>query len=174
MLWVCPSCSLGRTVLSSVPANLFALWPVPARFSCMLLDSVLEKQLSPKPLIPLGSLGGRQRRGNGHGPHPAGGGFTFDLLSPGRPRSAVPQVMGSPPGSRAGALRTLPPGEPAPFRVEARARSLLPEAPLAYPSSGLRRAVPPPLSCRHTLRFWNAAFFDAVHCERRKRSPTTR
>uniref|UniRef100_A0A2K6EK32 KIAA0513 n=1 Tax=Propithecus coquereli TaxID=379532 RepID=A0A2K6EK32_PROCO len=26
----------------------------------------------------------------------------------------------------------------------------------------------------HTLRFWNAAFFDAVHCERRKRSPTTR
>uniref|UniRef100_A0A7N4PXN7 KIAA0513 n=1 Tax=Sarcophilus harrisii TaxID=9305 RepID=A0A7N4PXN7_SARHA len=25
----------------------------------------------------------------------------------------------------------------------------------------------------HTLRFWNAAFFDAVHCERRKRSPTT-
>ncbi|XP_064414686.1 uncharacterized protein KIAA0513 homolog [Latimeria chalumnae] len=25
-----------------------------------------------------------------------------------------------------------------------------------------------------TLRFWNAAFFDAVHCERRKRSPTTR
>lgn len=28
--------------------------------------------------------------------------------------------------------------------------------------------------CRHNLRFWNAAFFDAVHCERRKRSPTTR
>lgn len=27
---------------------------------------------------------------------------------------------------------------------------------------------------RHTLRFWNAAFFDAVHCERNKRSPTTR
>ncbi|XP_068459577.1 uncharacterized protein KIAA0513 homolog isoform X2 [Clinocottus analis] len=26
----------------------------------------------------------------------------------------------------------------------------------------------------HTLRFWNAAFFDAVHCERKKRSPTTR
>ncbi|XP_075994439.1 uncharacterized protein KIAA0513 homolog isoform X2 [Genypterus blacodes] len=26
----------------------------------------------------------------------------------------------------------------------------------------------------HTLRFWNAAFFDAVHCERTKRSPTTR
>ncbi|XP_017546535.2 uncharacterized protein KIAA0513 homolog isoform X1 [Pygocentrus nattereri] len=26
----------------------------------------------------------------------------------------------------------------------------------------------------HTLRFWNAAFFDAVHCERNKRSPTTR
>ncbi|XP_056381507.1 uncharacterized protein KIAA0513 homolog isoform X1 [Hyla sarda] len=26
----------------------------------------------------------------------------------------------------------------------------------------------------HSLRFWNAAFFDAVHCERRKRSPTTR
>ncbi|XP_041964884.1 uncharacterized protein KIAA0513 homolog isoform X2 [Alosa alosa] len=26
----------------------------------------------------------------------------------------------------------------------------------------------------HTLRFWNAAFFDAVHCERRKMSPTTR
>ncbi|XP_062442501.1 uncharacterized protein KIAA0513 homolog isoform X2 [Rhea pennata] len=26
----------------------------------------------------------------------------------------------------------------------------------------------------HNLRFWNAAFFDAVHCERRKRSPTTR
>nr|XP_008523036.1 PREDICTED: uncharacterized protein KIAA0513 homolog isoform X2 [Equus przewalskii] len=26
----------------------------------------------------------------------------------------------------------------------------------------------------HALRFWNAAFFDAVHCERRKRSPTTR
>ncbi|XP_041852037.1 uncharacterized protein KIAA0513 homolog isoform X2 [Melanotaenia boesemani] len=26
----------------------------------------------------------------------------------------------------------------------------------------------------HTLRFWNAAFFDAVHCEREKRSPTTR
>ncbi|XP_058135614.1 uncharacterized protein KIAA0513 homolog isoform X2 [Dasypus novemcinctus] len=26
----------------------------------------------------------------------------------------------------------------------------------------------------HTLRFWNAAFFDAVHCERRKRSPPTR
>ncbi|XP_035981946.1 uncharacterized protein KIAA0513 homolog isoform X2 [Fundulus heteroclitus] len=26
----------------------------------------------------------------------------------------------------------------------------------------------------HTLRFWNAAFFDAVHYERRKRSPTTR
>ncbi|KAM6063896.1 uncharacterized protein KIAA0513 homolog isoform 3-T6 [Theristicus caerulescens] len=25
----------------------------------------------------------------------------------------------------------------------------------------------------HNLRFWNAAFFDAVHCERRKRSPTT-
>lgn len=25
----------------------------------------------------------------------------------------------------------------------------------------------------HTLRFWNAAFFDAVHCERKKRSPTT-
>ncbi|XP_035981943.1 uncharacterized protein KIAA0513 homolog isoform X1 [Fundulus heteroclitus] len=25
----------------------------------------------------------------------------------------------------------------------------------------------------HTLRFWNAAFFDAVHYERRKRSPTT-
>ncbi|XP_054893737.1 uncharacterized protein KIAA0513 homolog isoform X2 [Poeciliopsis prolifica] len=25
----------------------------------------------------------------------------------------------------------------------------------------------------HTLRFWNAAFFDAVHCERTKRSPTT-
>ncbi|KAL2093077.1 hypothetical protein ACEWY4_010389 [Coilia grayii] len=25
----------------------------------------------------------------------------------------------------------------------------------------------------HTLRFWNAAFFDAVHCERRKMSPTT-
>ncbi|KAG7281506.1 hypothetical protein CRUP_007540 [Coryphaenoides rupestris] len=25
-----------------------------------------------------------------------------------------------------------------------------------------------------TLRFWNAAFFDAVHCERKKRSPTTR
>ncbi|XP_061825745.2 uncharacterized protein KIAA0513 homolog isoform X1 [Nerophis lumbriciformis] len=25
----------------------------------------------------------------------------------------------------------------------------------------------------HTLRFWNAAFFDAVHCERNKRSPTT-
>ncbi|XP_027017349.2 uncharacterized protein KIAA0513 homolog isoform X1 [Tachysurus fulvidraco] len=25
-----------------------------------------------------------------------------------------------------------------------------------------------------TLRFWNAAFFDAVHCERNKRSPTTR
>lgn len=133
-----------------------------------------RKAALPQPLIPLGSLGGRQRRGNGHGPHPAGGGFTFDLLSPGRPRSAVPQVMGSPPGSRAGALRTLPPGEPAPFRVEARARSLLPEARLAYPSGGLRRAVPPPLSCRHTLRFWNAAFFDAVHCERRKRSPTTR
>lgn len=30
------------------------------------------------------------------------------------------------------------------------------------------------LSVRHTLRFWNAAFFDAVHCERKKRSPTTR
>lgn len=27
---------------------------------------------------------------------------------------------------------------------------------------------------RHSLRFWNAAFFDAVHCERKKRSPTTR
>lgn len=26
----------------------------------------------------------------------------------------------------------------------------------------------------HTLRFWNAAFFDAVHSERNKRSPTTR
>ncbi|XP_059421075.1 uncharacterized protein KIAA0513-like isoform X2 [Carassius carassius] len=26
----------------------------------------------------------------------------------------------------------------------------------------------------HTLRFWNAAFFDSVHCERNKRSPTTR
>nr|XP_057931780.1 uncharacterized protein KIAA0513 homolog isoform X4 [Doryrhamphus excisus] len=26
----------------------------------------------------------------------------------------------------------------------------------------------------HTLRFWNAAFFDAVDCERKKRSPTTR
>lgn len=26
----------------------------------------------------------------------------------------------------------------------------------------------------HTLRFWNAAFFDAVNCERTKRSPTTR
>ncbi|XP_034031622.1 uncharacterized protein KIAA0513 homolog isoform X2 [Thalassophryne amazonica] len=26
----------------------------------------------------------------------------------------------------------------------------------------------------HTLRFWNAAFFDAVHYERKKRSPTTR
>ncbi|KAM9808136.1 uncharacterized protein KIAA0513 homolog [Neosynchiropus ocellatus] len=26
----------------------------------------------------------------------------------------------------------------------------------------------------HTPRFWNAAFFDAVHCERTKRSPTTR
>ncbi|XP_008309619.1 uncharacterized protein KIAA0513 homolog isoform X2 [Cynoglossus semilaevis] len=26
----------------------------------------------------------------------------------------------------------------------------------------------------HSLRFWNAAFFDAVHCERKKRSPTTR
>ncbi|XP_061533418.1 uncharacterized protein KIAA0513 homolog isoform X2 [Phycodurus eques] len=26
----------------------------------------------------------------------------------------------------------------------------------------------------HALRFWNAAFFDAVHCERKKRSPTTR
>ncbi|XP_068595469.1 uncharacterized protein KIAA0513 homolog isoform X2 [Brachionichthys hirsutus] len=26
----------------------------------------------------------------------------------------------------------------------------------------------------HSLRFWNAAFFDAVHCERTKRSPTTR
>ncbi|XP_076849737.1 uncharacterized protein KIAA0513 homolog isoform X2 [Brachyhypopomus gauderio] len=26
----------------------------------------------------------------------------------------------------------------------------------------------------HTLRFWNAAFFDAVHCERNKRSPTTK
>ncbi|XP_037307445.2 uncharacterized protein KIAA0513 homolog isoform X2 [Pungitius pungitius] len=26
----------------------------------------------------------------------------------------------------------------------------------------------------HTLRFWNASFFDAVHCERKKRSPTTR
>ncbi|XP_051884556.1 uncharacterized protein KIAA0513-like isoform X2 [Pristis pectinata] len=26
----------------------------------------------------------------------------------------------------------------------------------------------------HSLRFWNAAFFEAVHCERRKRSPTTR
>ncbi|KAK6479880.1 hypothetical protein HHUSO_G19023 [Huso huso] len=26
----------------------------------------------------------------------------------------------------------------------------------------------------HTLRFWNGAFFDAVHCERRKSSPTTR
>ncbi|XP_062860791.1 uncharacterized protein KIAA0513 homolog isoform X2 [Trichomycterus rosablanca] len=25
----------------------------------------------------------------------------------------------------------------------------------------------------HTLRFWNAAFFDAVNCERNKRSPTT-
>lgn len=32
-------------------------------------------------------------------------------------------------------------------------------------------SLPP---CRHNLRFWNAAFFDAVHCERRKRSPTTR
>lgn len=36
------------------------------------------------------------------------------------------------------------------------------------------KAHGPCLSCRHTLRFWNAAFFDAVHCERRKRSPTTR
>ncbi|XP_054632152.1 uncharacterized protein KIAA0513 homolog isoform X3 [Dunckerocampus dactyliophorus] len=26
----------------------------------------------------------------------------------------------------------------------------------------------------HTLRFWNAAFFDAVDCERKKRSPTTK
>ncbi|XP_043120550.1 uncharacterized protein KIAA0513 homolog [Puntigrus tetrazona] len=26
----------------------------------------------------------------------------------------------------------------------------------------------------HTLRFWNAAFFDAVHCERNKRSPSRR
>ncbi|XP_056908622.1 LOW QUALITY PROTEIN: uncharacterized protein KIAA0513 homolog [Takifugu flavidus] len=26
----------------------------------------------------------------------------------------------------------------------------------------------------HSLRFWNAAFFDAVHCERKKRSPPTR
>lgn len=26
----------------------------------------------------------------------------------------------------------------------------------------------------HTLRFWNAAFFDAVHCERTKRSPPTK
>ena len=33
---------------------------------------------------------------------------------------------------------------------------------------------PPSLPHRHNLRFWNAAFFDAVHCERRKRSPTTR
>ena len=36
---------------------------------------------------------------------------------------------------------------------------------------GLPQHLPP---CRHNLRFWNAAFFDAVHCERRKRSPTTR
>lgn len=33
---------------------------------------------------------------------------------------------------------------------------------------------PPSLPHRHNLRFWNTAFFDAVHCERRKRSPTTR
>ncbi|ELK00465.1 hypothetical protein PAL_GLEAN10025611 [Pteropus alecto] len=41
-----------------------------------------------------------------------------------------------------------------------------------------KTALPPrdfqKLIQRHTLRFWNAAFFDAVHCERRKRSPTTR
>uniref|UniRef100_A0AAX7SNU8 SBF1/SBF2 domain-containing protein n=1 Tax=Astatotilapia calliptera TaxID=8154 RepID=A0AAX7SNU8_ASTCA len=59
---------------------------------------------------------------------------------------------------------------------------------------GLETSAPPPLSAPeekkgekvylythlkqqpiwHTLRFWNAAFFDAVHCERKKRSPTTR
>ncbi|KAF0040842.1 hypothetical protein F2P81_006740 [Scophthalmus maximus] len=36
------------------------------------------------------------------------------------------------------------------------------------------RRTKPRSEKRHTLRFWNAAFFDAVHCERRKRSPTTR
>ncbi|XP_006810606.2 uncharacterized protein KIAA0513-like, partial [Neolamprologus brichardi] len=40
------------------------------------------------------------------------------------------------------------------------------------PKSDLKRVHV--LSVRHTLRFWNAAFFDAVHCERKKRSPTTR
>ena len=62
-----------------------------------------RKAALPQPLIPLGSLGGRQRRGNGHGPHPAGGGFTFDLLSPGRPRLHRPPGHGLPsrePGRR--------------------------------------------------------------------------
>lgn len=39
---------------------------------------------------------------------------------------------------------------------------------------GLFPASPSLPPYRHNLRFWNAAFFDAVHCERRKRSPTTR
>lgn len=42
----------------------------------------------------------------------------------------------------------------------------------AYLAGNLINAIL--LSVRHTLRFWNAAFFDAVHCERKKRSPTTR
>lgn len=66
--------------------------PCPARFPFMFLALALEKQVSPNPLLSLGSLNGRRRSrkreaGNGLCLHPACGSFSFDLKNPGSPSS---------------------------------------------------------------------------------------